>query len=71
MKAKQTSILIAAIATLLLIGATACGPAALEAKRMADQCNATYGFNTPRSLACMNSGQERLAMAGSGAARDL
>jgi hypothetical protein len=41
---------------------TACGPAALEEKRLADQCNAVYGFNTPEARGCQNVGVDYLAM---------
>jgi len=38
------------------------GPAALEEKRLADQCNATHGFSTPEARTCMEFGADRLAM---------
>jgi hypothetical protein len=41
---------------------TACGPAALEEKRLADQCNAVYGFNTPEARSCRDVGVNYLAM---------
>jgi len=45
-----------------LAGGAACGPAALEEKRLTDQCNAVYGFHTPEARACMASGVDHLAM---------
>jgi hypothetical protein len=61
---KQTiTIILGATAAFALLAATACGPVALEAKRLADQCDATYGFSTEKSVACMNTGFERIAMA--------
>lgn len=47
---------------LLGLGLSACGPAALEEKRLTDQCNAVHGFHTPEARACMASGVDRLAM---------
>jgi hypothetical protein len=63
MNVKSASILIAVAAGLFLAMSTACGSSALEAKRMADQCNATYGFNTSKSVSCMNTGYEEIAVA--------
>ena len=61
----------ALICALALFASSACGPAALEAKRMADQCNATYGFNTPKAIDCMNTGYDRIAMADAGDTAEL
>lgn len=60
---KTASTILAIGAVFALFASTACGPAALEAKRLADQCNATYGFNTPKSISCTDTGFERIAMA--------
>jgi hypothetical protein len=60
---RTTTIILAAAAALALLVSTACGPAALEAKRLADQCNATHGFSTASSSACMETGFNRIAMA--------
>lgn len=68
----RRSLFVAAlISAVALLGSTACGPAALEAKRTADQCNATYGFNTPKAMACMNTGYDRVAMAEADNTADL
>ena len=50
------------LATIVMSWLTACGPAALEEKRLADQCNAVYGFNTPESRSCRDVGVNYLAM---------
>jgi hypothetical protein len=50
------------IATLFALWLSACGPAALEEKRLADECNAIYGFSTPEARDCLNVGTDRLAM---------
>jgi hypothetical protein len=50
------------LATLVMSWLTACGPAALEEKRLADQCNAVYGFNTPEARSCRDVGVNYLAM---------
>lgn len=63
MQNKTAKIILAIASVFALLSAAACSPAALEAKRLADQCNATYGFNTAKSLSCMDTGYERLAMA--------
>ena len=62
MKKNSAAIIIVMASAFLFLATTACGPAALEAKRMADQCNATYGFNTAKSVACMDTDYDRLAM---------
>jgi hypothetical protein len=38
---------------------------------MADQCSATYGFNTAKSISCMDTGYERLAMASASETKGL
>ncbi|MDE0910649.1 MAG: hypothetical protein OSB60_09305 [Myxococcota bacterium] len=63
MQKRTTTIILAATAAFALVAAVACSPVALEAKRLADQCNAIYGFSTEKSAACMNTGFERIAMA--------
>lgn len=68
---KTTSIVLAIAAALALFASTACGPAAFEAKRLADQCNATYGFNTAKSLSCMDTGFDRIAMADASQSKGL
>ena len=68
---KTASMILGLAAAFALFASTACGPAALEAKRLADQCNATYGFNTAKSLSCMDTGFERLAMANASQKDDL
>jgi hypothetical protein len=50
------------LATIAMSWLTACGPAALEEKRLADQCNAVHGFNTPEARGCQNVGVDYLAM---------
>ncbi len=45
-----------------MAGSSACGPAALEEKRLTDACNAEYGFEPPEARACTTSGVDRLAM---------
>ena len=50
------------LATIVMSWLTACGPAALEEKRLADQCNSVYGFNTPEARGCQNVGVDYLAM---------
>lgn len=50
------------VAILVVLWLAACGPAALEEKRLADECSAVYGFNTPEARACWDVGTERLAM---------
>ena len=50
------------LAMLVMSWLTACGPAALEEKRLVDQCNSVYGFNTPEARGCRNVGVDYLAM---------
>jgi hypothetical protein len=50
------------LATIVMSWLTACGPAALEEKRLADQCNAVYGFNTTEARSCQDVGVNYLAM---------
>ena len=52
----------AVIAAIMMSWLSACGPAALEEKRLADECNAIYGFNTPEARDCRDVGADRLAM---------
>ena len=68
---KTTTIILAFATAFFLFWSTACGPAALEAKRMPDQCNATYGFNTAKSISCMDTGYGTLAMASNSETKDL
>jgi hypothetical protein len=63
MNVKSASILIAVAAGLFLAVSTAGESSALEAKRIADQCNATYGYYTWKSVSCMNTGYEQIAVA--------
>lgn len=62
MQLAQMKIRAVVIAAISLLWLTACGPAALEEKRLADQCNATYGFGSDAARECLDSGTSRLAM---------
>ena len=66
MKKTNSSTLVTVIAALFVFSylVTANGPAALEAKRVSDLCNASFGFGTPEAIACVNPGSgEVVAMA--------
>jgi hypothetical protein len=62
LRKKTGPVLFAAMMVISLSWLTACGSAALEEKRLSDQCNSTYGFNSPKAIACQESGSVRFAM---------
>ncbi|MCH7869114.1 MAG: hypothetical protein IH881_15570 [Myxococcales bacterium] len=59
---KAGPVLFNATTVMTLLRLTACGPAALEEKRRAERCNATYGRFTPEAFACLEAGVGRFAM---------
>jgi hypothetical protein len=65
MKTKKSSTVVTAVAAVFvfLYLATSNGTAALEAKRMSDLCNASFGFRTPDAIACLTPNEDVIAIA--------